>query len=261
MVSRERPSWASRQALYLARHCGGLLCVLLCPSTLWRSPSSRAPPDRPAGLAESRYLHIAVEAEGRHEDPVHVAEGRGALLLPVDEEGQSVLVQVQQHAHGGPLAHATFRPRKETPRMAITTPSLDVGDGSRKSLKGCWEYPHLQNTAPSVFFWACDPCLQVYSPVTGHAGRPYPLVRLLTLQKPGDSAPSLLTVSETWTQGVRVLTSRSHLEAWGGSVGGRAPSPARGRTGQVRMWTSRTRPLGRAPPASTRLPGDIPGLS
>ena len=32
------------------------------------------------------------------------------LMLGVDEEGQSVLIQVQQHAHGGPLAHTAFRP-------------------------------------------------------------------------------------------------------------------------------------------------------
>lgn len=49
-----------------------------------------------AGLGEPpvslRYLHVSVEAEGRHEDPIHVAEGCGALLLPIDEEGQSVFV-------------------------------------------------------------------------------------------------------------------------------------------------------------------------
>lgn len=41
-----------------------------------------------------------------------MAEGCGALLLPVDEEGQSVLVQVQQHAHSGPFAYTTFGPGK-----------------------------------------------------------------------------------------------------------------------------------------------------
>jgi hypothetical protein len=38
------------------------------------------------------YLYVAVEAEGRHEDPVHVTEGCGTLLLPIDEERQGVLV-------------------------------------------------------------------------------------------------------------------------------------------------------------------------
>ena len=67
-------------------------------------------PARGPGPEGAQYLNVAVEAEGRHEDPVHVAEGRGALLLPVDEERQSVLIQVQQHTHGGPLAHTAFGP-------------------------------------------------------------------------------------------------------------------------------------------------------
>lgn len=65
-----------------------------------------------------RYLHVSVETEGRHEDTIHVAEGRGSLLLPVDEEGQRVPVQVQQHTHSGPLAHTAFSP----------------GDGSQENL-------------------------------------------------------------------------------------------------------------------------------
>lgn len=77
---------------------------------------------RPAGGAP--YLHIAVEAEGGHEDAIHVAEGCGALLLPVDEEGESVFIQVQQHTDGGPLAHTAFRPVGRSPSKPLNTHGL-----------------------------------------------------------------------------------------------------------------------------------------
>jgi len=55
-----------------------------------------------------------------------VAEGCGALLLPVDEEGQSVLVQVQQHAHSGPLAYTAFGPGKISQEKPVSTPDHGV---------------------------------------------------------------------------------------------------------------------------------------
>lgn len=110
-----------------------------CPGTAVTAPFAQVPKAAPRGGGrrgggeEARrapacrgrpYLHVAVEAEGGHEDAVHVAEGRGALLLPVDEERQRVLIQVQQHADGGPLAHAAFRPGERSPEEPLSTPGL-----------------------------------------------------------------------------------------------------------------------------------------
>lgn len=124
---KETPPWA----------CWGSGSQVLCsvwwasdqlPETLTCSREGSSPwlaggAHRPPLAAGKQYLHVAVEAEGRHEDPIHMAEGCGALLLPVDEEGQSALIQVQKHTDSGPLAHATFRPR-EMEGKPITTLSL-----------------------------------------------------------------------------------------------------------------------------------------
>lgn len=104
-----RPGWAVGKLL-AGQHTVGFLRALFVRHTLEAHGQRGWGPAGGPGPEGARYLNVAVEAEGWHEDPVHVAEGRGALLLPVDEEGQSVLIQVQQHAHGGPLAHTAFRP-------------------------------------------------------------------------------------------------------------------------------------------------------
>ena len=180
-VSRERPSWATRvsplpgQALWWAFPWPSLP---KCPTGV---PGAAGEADRlwPGGGGWGRYLHVAVEAEGRHEDPVHVAEGRGALLLPVDEEGQCVFIQVQQHTHSGPLAHATFRPRGERPQgKPSPLPAWDTGGGSGKLPEGCQERPHLKHTAPrwcrELLSWACDPSSEAHPPVKGLHGKTFP---------------------------------------------------------------------------------------
>lgn len=153
-------------------------------------------------LEDTQYLHITVEAEGRHEDPLHVAEGSGALLLPVDEEGQSVLIQVQEHADSGPLAHATFCPGKRSPRKPHHQPhpAWDGGDGS-ESLKECSEYPP-RHTAPhwpcrELFFWAMRLFLKRTHQLRITQEGLTPHVCFLTLGEPAYSVLFTLTVPET----------------------------------------------------------------
>ena len=104
-----RPRWAVGK-LPAGQHAIGFFRALFIQHSLEAHGHRGWGPAGGPGPEGAQYPNVAVEAEGWHEDPVHVAEGRGALLLPIDEEGQSVLIQVQQHAHGGPLAHTTFCP-------------------------------------------------------------------------------------------------------------------------------------------------------
>lgn len=49
----------------------------------------------------NRYTDSPIEADSRVEHPVKVSEGDGALGFLVYEEGEGVLVQVEQNADGG----------------------------------------------------------------------------------------------------------------------------------------------------------------
>ena len=52
------------------------------------------------------HLDIPVEADRGHEDTLQVLKGHWPMLLLVDEEGEGVLVQVQENAYCGALTDA-----------------------------------------------------------------------------------------------------------------------------------------------------------
>lgn len=55
-------------------------------------------------------LHISVEADGGHKDPVQVLKGSWAMLFLIDVEGQCAFSQIQQDTHSRALSDASLCP-------------------------------------------------------------------------------------------------------------------------------------------------------